>query len=121
MNKQIEIIELSHKLSIIYPSEPVLAESYGLTPGSEVVFETINLPDKKHREITVNLSTKFGQQAEPPFEWKLELFFPETVEHYLWLVNGRFVRAERKEFFDVTENELKMIKESLNRHLTKQQ
>lgn len=116
MSKHIQqIVDLAQKIRTKHQAEAVLADSYGLTPAGEVVYETINLPDKKHREVTVNLSTKFGQEADPPFEWKLELFFPETVEHYLWLVDGRFVRAERKEFFDVTEKELKKIEESLSR------
>lgn len=112
-----QIYDLALKLKAKFPASAVRAEAYGLTPPSEVVFESLELPDKKRREVTVNLATQFAQDAEPPFEWKLELFFPETALHYLWLVDGRFVRAERKEFFEVTKREIDGIAAMLRKHL----
>lgn len=100
-----------------YPNRSTLAKAYGLMPAEEVVFDSIDLPNKKQRELTINFATEFAITAKPPFEWKMELFFPETVQHYLWLANGRFVRAERKEFFAVTKEELSYIGSALTKYL----
>lgn len=108
-----KIYTLAKQLHDRLGSRAVPAGEYGLEPGDEVVFRSLDLPNKKNRKLSVNIATEFGLKADPPFEWKLELFYPQSAEHYLWLADGRVVRAERKEFFDVTGEELLKIEADL--------
>lgn len=108
-----KIYTLAKRLHDRLGTREVLAGEYGLEPADEVVFRSLDLPDRKNRRLSINIATEFGLKADPPFEWRLELFYPETAEHYLWLADGRAVRAERKEFFEVTDGELLKIETDL--------
>ncbi len=107
-----QLYELTLKLKAKYPVSTVLAKEFGLEPGDEAVLEVVDLQDEKHGRVKINLATEFALKANPPFEWKLEIDDFQG-EHYLWLSDGRFVRADRKTFFDVSSDEITRISNRL--------
>ncbi len=111
-----EIYELALKLKFQYLYSSVLAKEFGLLPSDEVIYDVADLQHEKHGRMKINFTTEFGLSADPPFEWKLEIDDFQG-EHYLWLSDGRFVRAERKEFFDVDDNEMAALETRLRQFL----
>lgn len=111
-----QIFELAQKLKYQHMYSSVPAKEFGLQPSDEIIYDVVDLQHDKHGRVKLHFTTEFAREADPPFEWVLEIDDFDG-EHYLWLADGKFVRAERKEFFDVDEPELAKVETRLRSFL----
>lgn len=111
-----QIHELAQQLKYKHMYTSVPAKEFDLQPSDEVIYDVTDLQHDDYGRVKLHFSTDFARQADPPFEWVLEIDDYQG-EHYLWLADGRFVRAERKEFFDVDDTEMAALENRLKTFL----
>lgn len=112
-----EFLKLAEALAAKFGGSDVLAEQFGIEPGDKTVYKSAVIPDKANRRVNINLASDFALEADPPFEWRAELTFYDPDSHYLLLPDGKFVRTERKDFFDVSVDEFQRIAAELQSFL----
>lgn len=91
---------------------PVLAKEFGLEPPEATLINQLNLNHSELGRVRLRLGTELAGQGDKPFDWQAEITYPDVKDvwrHYLLLVDGRLVRAERSKFHEVSESETQTI------------